>query len=413
MVHKHLLIIGSVWPEPDSSAAGKRMMELIRLFKLADWDITFASTASQTSHMVDLTLLDINAVPVSINDPAFDDFIYELQPGAVLFDRFMIEEQFGWRVAEQCPSALRILDTEDLHCLRRSRRQAIKENRPWSQKDLLQNETAKREIASILRSDCSLIISEYEMKILQEWLGVDTALLSYVPFMLEPLEEQEQINWPRFEERKNFMTIGNFRHSPNMDSVRYLRESVWLLIRQQLPSVELRIFGAYPSRQAEALHQPREGFMIEGRIPNAKQMMRQARVCLAPLRFGAGLKGKLVTAMQCGTPSVTTPIGAEGMAGAKDWAGIVAENPKELAQAAITLYTDKKEWQQAQNRGIAILNQRFDGRQHGARLIKQIETLRQNLEAHRQANFTGAMLMHHTAASTKYMSRWIEEKNRR
>jgi hypothetical protein len=80
----------------------------------------------------------------------------------------MIEEQFGWRVAENCPKAIRLLDTEDLHCLRTARQKAFKENRAFALNDLLSEEVAKREIASILRCDLSFIISEFEMTILKE-----------------------------------------------------------------------------------------------------------------------------------------------------------------------------------------------------------------------------------------------------
>lgn len=411
-MNEQLLIIGSVWPEPGSSAAGQRMMELIHVFKANGWDITVASTAAETPYMTDLQSQNIDAVPVKMNSSTFDDFITGLQPTAVLFDRFMVEEQFGWRVAEQCPEALRILDTEDLHCLRRSRRKAAREGREWKPQDLLHNETAKREVASILRSDCSLIISEYEMTLLQDLFGVDAALLHYLPFMLEPLGEQTQETWPAFDDRLHFMTIGNFRHSPNMDSVRYLRESVWPLIRRQLPEARLYIFGAYPSPAAKALHQPDEGFYIEGRAKSMEDVMQRARVCLAPLRFGAGLKGKLIGAMLCGTPSVTTSVGAEGIAGNSEWPGIIADSPEELAQAAVKLYTNETTWYEAQKRGAGIIKGRFNGSRFAFEFMKRVDQVRANLERHREANFTGAMLMHHTAASTKYMSRWIEAKNR-
>ena len=76
-----------------------------------------------------------------------------------MFDRFMVEEQFGWRVAEQCPNALRILDTEDLHCLRKGREKAIKDQALFD-KSYLFNDISKREIASIYRCDLSLLFQK-------------------------------------------------------------------------------------------------------------------------------------------------------------------------------------------------------------------------------------------------------------
>jgi len=95
---KKLLIIGFVWPEPNSSAAGGRMMQLISLFKEEGYDITFASPAMESVYKVDLEALDVEKKSISLNSSSFDVFIKELNPSVVLFDRFMIEEQFGWRV---------------------------------------------------------------------------------------------------------------------------------------------------------------------------------------------------------------------------------------------------------------------------------------------------------------------------
>jgi len=141
--------------------------------------------------------------------------------------------------------------------------------------------------------------------------------------------------------------------------------------------------------------------------------MKKARVCLAPLRFGAGLKGKLIEAMIAGTPSVTTAIGAEAMHGTLPWGGCVADTAKEIAEAAIRLYTNETEWLQAQKNGTTIINTCYSKQVAGKKLTSKINSVVGNLQQHRLKNFTGAMLMHHTMSSTKYMSRWIEEKNKK
>lgn len=407
---QHVLIIGYVWPEPDSSAAGRRMMQLISLFRDRGWDITFASASSKTEHMSDLQKEGIDTVEIEVNNSDFDTFIRKLEPTIVLFDRFVTEEQFGWRVAKQCPNALRVLDTEDLHCLRKARRKAVESGRRFKKENLLSEEIAKREIAGILRCDLSLIISEAEMDLLENVFGIDKDLLLYLPFLLDPIDANAT-GWPDFEERNHFVTIGNFRHAPNWDAVQYLEDEIWPQIRQQLPEAELHVYGAYPHTKAQALHQPDEGFYIEGRAEKAETVVKKARVLLAPLRFGAGLKGKLIEAMQCGTPSVTTGIGAEGISGKMEWPGAVADDPGDIASAAVELYTDKATWQRARQKGVQIINQRFDREKFGPALIERISNLQGALEQHRLKNFTGAMLMHHTMASTEYMSRWIEAKN--
>ncbi|WP_176466327.1 glycosyltransferase [Aliifodinibius salipaludis] len=409
---QHVLIIGFVWPEPNSSAAGKRMLELIHLFKDQGWEVTFASSAAETEHMSDLEDIGVDQVSIKMNSSTFDQFVRELNPSTVLFDRFVIEEQFGWRVAEQCPDALQILDTEDLHFLRRARKKAHKENQPCTNKDLLSSKDAKREIASIFRSDLSLIISEAEMDLLQNVFDVDRSLLQYVPFLLDPMTENEKNGLPDFSDRKDFVTIGNFRHSPNMDAVRYLKKKIWPLIRKELPDACLHIYGSYITQEAEQMHNPEEGFLVKGRAEDAKQVVASAKVLLAPLRFGAGLKGKLVEAMQCGTPSVTTSMGAEGMVGDTDnRAGTIADHPEEFAAAARNLYSDEKAWHEAQENGFSILKDKFVEPDFDQQLIEEINKLQKNLQEHRTQNFIGQMLRHHTAESTKYMGRWIEAKN--
>lgn len=409
---KRLLIIGFVWPEPNSSAAGGRMMQLISIFREQGFDITFASPALDSDFMIDLPAYGIEKKTIALNCSSFDEYVKELNPSIVLFDRFMIEEQFGWRVSENCPDALRILDTEDLHCLRQARQKAFKENRNFVITDLLTEEVAKREIASILRCDLSLMISEFEMELLQTVFKIDASLLYYLPFLLEPISKEILDELPSFEERDNFIFIGNFLHEPNWNTVQYLKESIWPLIKKQLPDAVLNIYGAYPSQKVLQLHQPKSGFCIMGRADDAQAVVKQSRIVLAPIRFGAGLKGKLVEAMQVGTPSVTTTIGAEAMNGDLPWNGFIVDDPSDFANVAVTLYQDKSLWQEAQLRGIEIINSRYLKDDFALDFINKIEYLQSNLLSHRINNFMGSILQHHTLRSTKYMSKWIEAKNK-
>ncbi|WP_440999446.1 glycosyltransferase [Fodinibius sp. SL11] len=410
--HQHVLIIGFVWPEPNSSAAGKRMLELIDLFRAKGWNVTFASSAAKTEHTVDLKAMGVYTSSIKINSSTFDEFVKELDPTIVIFDRFVVEEQFGWRVAEHCPKAVRILDTEDLHFLRRERKKANKENRAYKNEDLLSSKDAKREIASIYRSDLSLIISDAEKELLDNTFGIPENLLQYFPFLLDPIDESTISSWPEYNQRTNFMTIGNFRHDPNMDAVRYLKKKVWPLIRKQLPDAQLHIYGAYVSQEAEQMHDPETGFIIRGRADDAIKVVSEAKLMLAPLRFGAGLKGKLIEAMQSGTPSVTTNIGAEGIQGKLQWSGGIANDAEEFANISAQLYSNEDLWKEAQEQGARIINERFADRDFKNGFFEKLRAIQMNLDQHRCQNFTGQMLMHHTAASSKYMSRWIEVKNR-
>ncbi|MBF2709502.1 glycosyltransferase [Flavobacterium soyangense] len=413
IANQHVLIIGFVWPEPNSSAAGGRMLQLIAVFKKMGLEVTFASPAMDSDYMIDLNSLGVSKKSIALNCSSFDDYAKDLNPAIVLFDRFMMEEQFGWRVAENCPDTLRLLDTEDLHCLRLARQKAFKENRYFSTDDLLVEEVAKREIASILRSDISLMIAEFEMELLQSVFKIDSSLLFYLPLLLDPIEESTIQNLPSFEERNNFVFIGNFLHEPNWNAVQYLKETIWPLIRKQMPEAVLQIYGAYPSQKVLLLHQPKDGFYIMGRANDAQEFVKNARVVLAPLRFGAGIKGKLVEAMQCGTPSVTTTIGAESMCGVLPWNGFITDDSQVFADKAVQLYQDKTLWRKAQENGFEIIEKRYLKSLFVDDFMLHVLKVQTDLKLHRLDNFMGTLLQHHTLTSTKYMSRWIQEKNKR
>lgn len=404
-----VLVIGYVWPEPQSSAAGTLMMSILRTYKQKGWHVTFASPAQTTEYMIDLAEEGIVSQSITLNCDSFDDYLRAFQPTIVHFDRFMMEEQFGWRVDEHCPDALKLLDTVDLQFLRGARQQAHKENRAVTQQDL-HSELAMREIAAILRCDLSLIISAYEMSLLSDAFNIDPIVLHHLPFMVETATlPKKRLS---FSKRQHFMTIGNFKHAPNWDAILYL-QAIWPLIRQKLPQAELHIYGAYAPPKAQSLHNPKTGFLIKGRAEHALSTMEQARVCLAPLRFGAGLKGKLLDAMIAQTPSVTTSIGAEGMlAPDTTWPGAIADNIEGFADAAVTLYSDENKWTAAQTNALHNLSRQFEANSHAAELITKIQTVSQQLTHHRQQNFIGAMLKHHTMRSTKYLSKWIMEKNK-
>ena len=409
---QHVLIIGKVWPEPDSSAAGSRMMQLIELFQRRAWIVMFASAASDSEYAADLDKAGIETAGIELNSSSFDRFIKNLQPDVVIFDRFMTEEQYGWRIAEQCPGAIRILDTEDLHALRAARHNAWKEGREFKQRDLLSEEIALREIASIYRSDLSLIISEYEMKLLSDVFHIYNSLLFYIPFLLNCMDDNDLNKFPDFEGRAGFISIGNFLHEPNWNAVLWLKEDIWPLIRKKLPETELHIYGAYPSQKVYQLHKPEEGFIVKGRAESSSDVLSKARVLLAPLRFGAGLKGKLVEAMQYGTPSVTTEIGAEGINGKYEWSGFIENDADSIAEKAVELYEKKSLWLKSRQNGLKILKNRFDKPIFEQNFMDSLRELKQNLEYHRERNFIGSMLKHHSMLSTKYMSKWIEEKNK-
>lgn len=403
---KHLVIIGAVWPEPNSTAAGSRMLQLIALFQKQDYDITFLCSAMPSDFSFDLSTIAVKTQAIQLNDSSFDTHIKELHPDVVLFDRFMIEEQYGWRVIEQCPNALRILDTEDLHFLRKGREVAYKQNRELVFEDYI-SDVFKREMASIYRCDLTLLISEYEMQLATETFKIDASLLYYLPFLSEEINP----NVPKLEERNHFVSIGNFLHEPNWQTVLQLKKN-WKFIKKQLPEAELHVYGAYVSEKAKQLHNEKEGFLIKGRAESVADVYSKARVLLAPIPYGAGLKGKLFEAMQQGLPSVTTKMGAEAMHGNLDWNGFITSDENDFVEKAVELYSNKSLWETAQQNGYEIIKNRFKKELFASDFMTKVAQLQENLKTHRNQNFLGQILQHQSLQSTKYMSKWIEAKNK-
>ena len=405
-----VLIIGYVFPEPNSSAAGTRMLQLIDFFINQNYTVVFATSCKKSTNAFDLESLNVQVVEILLNHSSFDFFVKDLNPEVVLFDRFMTEEQFGWRITENCPDALRILDTEDLHFLRKTRQQSIRSS-SVSANDFDLNDIAKREIASIYRSDLSLIISEAELKILIDKFKIDCSLLLYLPFMLDLNENPEQKQHSSFSERTDFVSIGNFLHPPNLDAIFYLKNNIWPLIKSQLPKANLHVYGAYDTKAIRSMHNKKDGFLLHGYVEDAFEVVNSSRVLLAPLRFGAGLKGKLILAMQCGTPAAMSTIAAEGMFGSDQPNGIIEDDPSLFVKKCIDLYTQESLWTEYQNKGDAVLKSRFNKLDHQLKLKERISLIQSTIQSHRSDNFIGQLLAHHQFQSTKYMSRWIEVKN--
>ncbi|MEL6305645.1 MAG: glycosyltransferase family 4 protein, partial [Bacteroidota bacterium] len=325
-------------------------------------------------------------------------------PEVVIFDRFMVEEQFGWRVLERVPNALQVLNTEDLHSLRKCRESCHQNATDFTTGLWLDFEMTKREVASIYRCDLSLMVSTYEIELLVEKAGVPQFLLMHLPFMLDTDREDET---PSFDSRQDFITFGNGRHAPNVDAIHFLHQVIWPLIRKAIPNARLKVYGAYLPQTVTQLHHPKNGFEVLGWCENLDAEIQDSKICLVPLRFGAGIKGKVVDALRNGTPLVATSIAAEGMHPMKTFDDVEA-----FAKQAVTLYLNQTEWEKSQTAGKTALKNHYDKKTWTKILLNNLSIVQADLIAHRKKNFIGSMLQHHSLASTKYLSKWIEAKNK-
>ena len=406
-----LLWIGTVWPEPDASAAGSRTMRLLEACQDAGYEVRFVSPCQENLHQAALESLGIRTARLLPNDSNFDAYISDYKPEIVCFDRFMIEEQFSWRVREHVPDAIRILDTVDLHSLRRERQRSVASGEQ-SLAGSLSDDTL-RELASIYRSDLSLIISRTEASLLKDRFGVPSSLLEVTGFFYpDPLPFHQR------DERANIVFIGNGLHAPNVDAVRLLKNTLWKPIRAALtergvPDVELHIYGAYLPQEILQFNNPREGFCVKGKMEDLYGTLKQYRCNLAPLRFGAGLKGKVSDGWMVGTPCVATPIAAEGMSSEERFGGVIEESMEQYPQRVAELYTDKDAWDQAQANGREVLATLFSQAKNARIFQDRLARLIDERAQLREHNIVGSILWYHGLRSTEYFSRWIECKNKK
>lgn len=421
----NVVVIGYVWPEPNSSAAGQNMLSIIERCLAANFNVTFLTAATDSEHKADIEATGVSVKPIALNCSSFNTLLEQILPDVVIFDRYMTEEQFSWRVKEVCPNALRILNTEDLHSLRQARHNAVKQHGDARLADL-NTELAQREVAAIIRSDLTLVISKREMALLKEHYAIPESQLQYHPLAvgraIDPI--------PSFKERSHFIHIGNFRHAPNWDAVLQLKQHLWPSIKKALPHAELHIYGAYPPKKATQLHNDKQGFLVKGWAKDVEAVMANAKVLIAPLRFGAGIKGKLLDAMRCATPSITTWIGAEGIisndqildtdesADARLWPGALCSTRTSELNAvqnyvdkAIALYNDENNWNLASKMSKSVLSS-FENKKPDVPFIERICDLQQTLGKHRSSLFMQSLLWHQTLTASKYMSQWIEAKNK-
>ncbi|MCT4664399.1 MAG: glycosyltransferase [Flavobacteriales bacterium] len=402
---KTVLIIGMVFPEPNTTAAGSRMIQLISEFQKRNYRLIFATTASLSEFSFDLESIGVSCYSILLNDSSFDTFLEKNNPDIVLYDRFVMEEQFGWRVRKKLPLALEILDTEDFHALRKTRQLAYNKDIDFKLKMMENEPICYREIASILRVDFSLIISRFEMDLLRNHFQISEEKCCYLPFFETQEIPQSVIPW---EARKDFFTIGNLQHAPNVASVEYVYHKIWKGIKTGLPEVRFLAYGAYSPPRIQQLHQAKKGFEIVGQAPDLTSVFQQGKVLLAPLPFGAGIKGKIKEAMRFGVPIVTNTVGAESMGDElENWAGFITDSPQEMIHQAIELYKNQNLWEEKSKIGKELFQKLYQNPQYFECFFERIALGKRTSKT----SFYQKLTAYHSNRSLEFMSRWIESKS--
>jgi glycosyltransferase involved in cell wall biosynthesis len=300
-VKRKLLIIAHLWPESNTTAAGQHLLALIQSFKNAKYQVNFGCTTDKTP-LGDPFIEDAIIVhKIALNCNSFDELILDLRPEVVLFDRFISEEQFGWRVYKNLPQCYTLLNTEDLHSLRLSRSNGKEEE--WETTD-----TFKREIASFYRVDKVLIISREEIKRLTALLPSIGSKLIYTPLIVH----RREIATTNHRKPWSFVFFGSGKHPGNKATLHRILE-MWPNILKIQPESSLIIFGAYYTESLMNKANKLKQVSFLGWVEDLDTILINYQFLLSPTPFGAGLKGKILQSINNGLICLCTSLASEGI----------------------------------------------------------------------------------------------------
>jgi len=265
----------------------------------------------------------------------------------VVVSRHYILDPIIKTLRRYCPNARIAFDTVDLHFLREERQAELDGNASMK---AAAERTRKAELGLIRASDITLVVSPVEKKLLLDLvLDADIRVLSNIHSI-----HGCQQPWAA---RRDMMFVGGFQHPPNIDAAEWLIDEIFPLIRTDIPDIKLHLIG---SRMPDKLRERAgEGIIIHGFVEDLTPYLNGCRISLAPLRYGAGVKGKVNQAMAWGMPVVATACAAEGMFLKDGQDVLLAENAAEFASQVARAYSEEAVWQKLSQGGLANVEQYF------------------------------------------------------
>ncbi|MFA5114045.1 MAG: glycoside hydrolase family 99-like domain-containing protein [Candidatus Margulisiibacteriota bacterium] len=349
-VAQRLLVIDETVCLPDQDAGSLRMWHLLKLAGELGYKISFFphNRYYPADYVRALNDLGVEVLAERYNGrlagylrqygPAFD---------VVLLSRVSVAEHYIDLVREYCSRARIIFDTVDLHYLRETRGAELSGD---PERRRLAGSLKQRELGVALRADVTLVVSRHEQELIErEGLGIRVEV---VPTIQEVVGRGAP-----FGERRDLFFVGGFRHAPNLDAMLYFLKEVWPLVSGKLPGVKLFVIGGNPPPELLAL--AAERVIIAGQVPDIAPYLERCRLSVAPLRFGAGVKGKINLSMAYGVPVVATPLAAEGMNLTPGEDVLTAERPAEFAAAVTRLYNDELLWHRLSQGGLENVRRHF------------------------------------------------------
>ncbi|GAB3378468.1 glycosyltransferase [Lysobacter fragariae] len=346
-----VLVIDAQTPQPDRDAGSLRMLNLMRLMREEGAQVSFlpANLASDGRYTQALQQLGVETwhSPFARRPPTW------LREHGHRFDtivvcRHYIASEFLPLLREHAPQARIVFDTVDLHYLRESRGAQLTGDPALAR---TAQHTRALELDVIARSDVTLVVSEVERALLAN---------DAPQARVEVLSTLHHVSGPgrSFAHRADLVFVGGFRHPPNVDAVCWFVDEVFAKIRARLPQVRFHCIGGDAPTEVTALGS-RPGVVVHGHIKDIQPHMDGARIALAPLRYGAGVKGKVNLSMAHGQPVVATSCAVEGMHLHAGEDVLVADDADGFAEAVLRLYGDEALWLKLAANGLRNVERHF------------------------------------------------------
>lgn len=358
-----LLVVDAAYPQPDRDAGSLYQVALIRIFQTLGYDVDFAADTEFDAASPYRDGLEAMGV-TCLGRPyaSVEDLVAQAGRDYALF--MLTRINFGARhidaVRRAAPAARIVFNTVDLHYLREEREARLTGNAATLAQA---GRTRGQEVAAATKADATFVVSEQEEVLLRE------AAPGARVVMLPLLQDEDVGRDGGFAGRSGIGFIGGYRHAPNVDAVTYFLDQVWPLVRARLPGATFHVIGPDLPDSIAARTDP--GVEFVGHVPDLAPWFARLRMTVAPLRFGAGAKGKVVGSLAHGVPCVASPVAAEGM-GLTDWQDIlVGADPEAFADRIAILDTDAARWTQLSDAGMALIERRYSLR-HGEDLMRDV-----------------------------------------
>lgn len=350
---RRILVADYRLPRPDVSAGERSTFGLIADLLDAGFEVTFlpADMAGTAPYRQDLTELGVEVISSECGYAFAEDYLGA--EGHKFGTFYLIRVEVAWALLATArsvaPDARVIFHAPDL-CHLRELRGAELSGDPLAQAEA--EKTRDRETAIMQAADHIVLVSPAELPYLAEILPRDR--ISVFPALYSPVAVESAGH----AARSHIFFLGGFKHLPNIEAVQWFVDKVWPLIRARLPEAEFHIIGAEAPKKVQALGQ-RPGVRFVGYVRDLSPVLAEYRLSVAPLLYGAGIKGKLGMAMGAGVPCVSTTIGAEGMGIVDGLHALVRDDAEGFAAAVIDLYGDAALWEEISNHGQRLIEERF------------------------------------------------------